>query len=245
MEQNFWDSLLSKIEDTFYTGGLWQIASFLTLVVGIKHYRKETSYNLFIIYTAMSFLISLPINRIMVYLLNFKRMEYTIYLETMNTLFALIEICAFLYFFMYTLKLKFIKQFVLLFLAIFIGVCILFFLKISLTKDITIFDIESYSYKINWFEFSILLAFCLLYFYQLLIQETDKIFHLHQSPSFWIVSGLFFYCIVSLPATIIGIKLLFANRGLYNLMGAVHYISISLLLLTLAKAFSCKKTLTT
>ena len=172
-----------------------------------------------------------------------KGLKATIFIESTNTVFALVEISSFLYLFKQILNVKFIKQLIIILWVIFLILFFVFFLKmteVGLTRN----QIKKISYAVNIIEFLILLPLCLLYFYHLLIKEQHKLIHLNDSPSFWIISGLFFYCSVSLPFLFIGDTFSTRSRNLYYLMGSIHYTSISLLFLCLAKAFSCKKALT-
>jgi hypothetical protein len=244
MEESVFEKILKGWANLFYTGPIWFLCSLFALIVGIKHYRKEKSYQLFIIYCLSSLTMMNILHNLILYSLTSKGIGRTIFLETSNTLFTIVEVTVFFYWFKNILNTKFIKQVIKIIWIIFIAICIIFvykFLQDGVSKD----EIRKNSYLINVIEFFTLLLLCLFYFYQLLIKETNHLIPLSKSPSFWIISGLFFYCIVSLPALLIGNKLYLTSIELYFIMGAIHYISISLLFLCIAKAFSCKTTLTT
>lgn len=243
MEKTVWENLLDSIERLHYTGILWLICSLIALIFGIKNYRKEITYQLLLIYCLSSLIMMNVIYNFILYSINLKDDKSIIYSETTNTVFAIVEISAFLYFFKQILSNKFIKKLVNIFWIIFFTSCILFLIKM-IDLDLSKTQIRKNSYIINIFEFLLLLPLCLLYFYQLLTKDQIKPVKLIDSPSFWVVSGLFFYCIVSLPFLFIGSKIYFSSPYLFNLMGSIHYTSISLLLLCIAKAFSCKKTIT-
>lgn len=244
MDESVFKKILEGWANLFYTGPIWFLCALFALIVGIKYFRKEKSYQLFIIYCLSSLIIMNIIHDLFIYSLTSKGIGRTIFLETANTLFTIVEITTFFYWFKNILNTKFLNQAIRILWIIFIAICTIFIWKLfqdGISKD----EMIKNSFLINCIEFFTLILLCLFYFYQLLIKETNHLIPLSKSPSFWIISGLFFYCIVSLPALLIGNKLYLTNIELYFIMGAIHYISISLLFLCIAKAFSCKTTLTT
>lgn len=243
MEKTVWERLVTGWTNMHYTGILWFICSLFALIVGIKYYRKDRSYQLFILYCLSNTFLLNIVNNFINYSFNLKGIRHVIYLETANTLFALLEITAFFYLFKEILNIKFVKHMIKICWIVFLFFCVIFFWKTIENKP-TESQITNNSFIINCIEFFMLLFLCLLYFYELLTKETRQVIPLTQSPSFWIISGLFFYCIVSLPVLLIGYKLFITNRDLYFIMFSIHYLSLSFLSLCLAKAFSCKTTLT-
>ena len=243
MEKTVWEGIQQHLEQLHYTGLLWLLCSLLALIIGIKHYRKERSYQLLIFYCLSSLILTNVISDFIYFSFDYTDVRRTIYFETTNTLFAIIEISAFFYFFKQILNRKFIQQLIKIFWVIFLSLCIAFLIKMT-EVGLSKIQLRKISYFINIIEFLLLLPLCLLYFYQLLTKVQNKPVQLIDSPSFWIVSGLFFYCIVSLPFLFISDNMLIKSAYLFYLMGSIHYISISLLFLCLAKAFSCQKTLT-
>jgi len=81
------------------------------------------------------------------------------------------------------------------------------------------------------------------YFFELFTK--DPVNDIFYSPSLWITSGLFLYCLSTLPFLLISDSLGTSNRSLYFLMFSIHFLSLSLLFLTIIKAFTCKKPITT
>lgn len=109
------------------------------------------------------------------------------------------------------------------------------------TRDL----ISEFSFRINVFEFFLLLFLCLIYLYESFTEKILESRPLKITPSFFIIAGLFFYIMISLPLLLIGDKLFSFSHHLYYLMFSIHYFSISILFLCLAKAFTCKTPLTT
>lgn len=244
MEKNIWEHILQNLENLHYTGLLWFISTLLALIIGIKYYRNELSYKLLIIYCISSLLMLNIIHDCILFSFDKKDHRRIIYGEGTNTLFAFVEISIFFYFFRQLLNNKIIQTLIKIFWIIFTILCIAFIIEIT-EVELSKVQIIKNSYYINIFEFFLLLPLCLVYFFQLLTKEQNNPVQLTDSPSFWIVSGLFFYCIVSLPFLFYGKNSVIRSASFFYLIGAIHYISISLLFLCLTKAFSCKKTLTT
>ena len=243
MEKGICEKLFTAWANMYYTGPLMFFCSLFALIIGIKFYRKEKSYNLFITYT-ISTIILVNIGMDFVkHCFSIEKISGAIILESGNTLFALVEFSIFIYFFKMVLHGKLISKSISIIWIAFIILSMVFFSKITET-NITKSEINMLSFSINIIEFFILILFCLIYFYQLLTNEYHKLSLLTDSPSFWIISGIFFYCIVSLPFLFISDILLNRFRTLYFIVASIHYISLSILFLCLAKSFSCKKMLT-
>lgn len=244
MEKTVWSRTLTGWATSYYTELLWLVFALIALTAGIKYYRKEKSNQLFIFYLFSSLLIINPIRSFISISLKLKGLNHTIYTEIINIFFGFVEISTFFYFFSKIFNTKKINHILFTCWLIFLFVCVLFFL--NSTKDtITKKQIIQNSYFVNSIEFLFLLSLCILYFYLLLTKETNKAIILTKSPSFWIISGLFFYCIVSLPFLLIGNSIFQDSHTLYFIIFSAHYISISILFLCIAKAFTCKVPLTT
>lgn len=244
MKKTFWDYISNEWAASNYTELFWFISSLFALIVGIKNYRKERSYQLFITYILSSILLLNIGTDFITYFFSLKGIKHVIFLESTNTVFALIEVVSFFYLFKNTLYSIFINKVIKIFWLVFITLCIFFVWKLF-GNNATLNQITNYSFLINCIEFFMMLILCLQYFYHLLTKEVRELIPLSRKPSFWIISGLFFYCVVSLPLLLIGDRLFLKNKDLYLNVGSIHYISFSLLFLCLAKAFSCKTTLTT
>jgi len=87
-------------------------------------------------------------------------------------------------------------------------------------------------------------ALCLTYYLKLLIKKPAL--NLRQSPSFWIITGLFFYSLAITPFfMIITTDFIIDHAKIYHILFALHHISFSFLFIAIIKAFLCKKPLTT
>ena len=227
---------------TYYTNLLWYVSMLIAVIAGIKYYRKERTYLFFLTYATSGLVIFLGLD-ILRYELYFQGRRNSLLLETCNILFAIIETTAFNMFF-YKVNFKFHKLIITAYLVLFYILSVIFFIKI-IDPEFSKSQITSFSFQITVIEFFQLLFLTLIYFYQLFTGEPVMVKPLNKTPSFWITTGLFFYIVVSLPFLLIGYKLFYYDHSLYYLISSIHFISIIFLFLCLAKAFSCKTTLTT
>jgi hypothetical protein len=81
-------------------------------------------------------------------------------------------------------------------------------------------------------------------FYLYDVVTGSSIIDMFQRPSFWIVSGLFIYCLAIVPFLLIAEIIRRNHHALFYCLYALHYISLAIFFITIAKALSLKKTLT-
>lgn len=242
MEKTVWEKIIDLWEIYFYMQPLWYFSMLIAFLFGIKYFKKDKNYSLFLIYIISGLLIfpsALFINNI-----NISSFEKTIITEISNTLFSIIEIAIFYNYFNNLLKTKSVLLVMKFCFLSFVILSIVLFLKLE-NQKLLISDISSFSYLLNTAEFFFLLLPCLVYFYESLNVKIIITKSLKETPSFLISTGLFFYIIVSLPLLLIGNTLKTYSSNMFHIMFALHYLSLSILFLSLSKAFSCKTPLTT
>jgi hypothetical protein len=243
MKENFWEHLLGCGELYYYTGFIWTLCSLIALITGIKYYKKEKKYTLLIAYCIASILLS----QVFMDTILFWTIQFGLYKKNfsfiMNSSFAIIEFSTFCYFFIEIRLIKRRPYIINLLWIFYILLCLFFIFRVVFT-DSTRIQRTLYLDIITSIEFIIFLLFCFMHFFQLLTNDSIRVkSKLADEPSFWIASGLFFYSIVSLPLMLTSNELLI-YRELQHIMYSIHYISISILLICIAKAFSCKTPLT-
>lgn len=242
MELSLWE----KISSNYYTDLLWTICAIFTLSIGFKYYRKDRTYRFLLAYIFINSIILAIIVMFMKYFsidLDSKGISTYKLMEIMNTIFSAIEISTFFFFFKLVFNTKTTNQIINILWILFISLCIIFFFKIFNNKFST-GEILRNSFVVSIIELLLLVSFCIFYFYTLFTKEITNIARFNKSPSLWIITGLFIYCIISLPFFLIADNLYLTARNIFKIMHAIHYISISFLLLCIAKAFSCETTLT-
>jgi hypothetical protein len=239
MEHSLWEKLISNWQKSFFTIPLWHISMIIALIFGIKNYQKDKIYLYFLSYTISGLIIFLLYDFLSYYIISPVK---DIIRESLNTLFALIEFYLFYYFFSKIFQSKIVKLIMKIICLSFFTLTISFFLSIyMLTLSVT--QIEKFSIQITIVEFFFLFFGCLIFYFELFVQEPTSNSPLNLSPAFWIATGLFFYIIIGLPFFLIAESLFKSSQQFYYLMFRIHYISISVLFLCIAKAFSCKKPL--
>ena len=243
MEKTVWEQILFMWERNYYMETLWFFCMIVALFIGLKNYRKGKIHLYFIIYI-LSGLIIFPTILFILATNYMKSWENTIIIESCNTVFSIIEIAVFYNYFNKLLKTKSVLVVMKFCLLTFAILSITFFLKLG-NPQLLISDISSFSYLLNTAEFFFLLLPCLVFFYESINIKTIITKSLKETPSFLISSGLFFYIIVSLPLLLIGNTLKSYSQNLFHLMFGLHFLSLSILSLSLSKAFSCKTPLTT
>ena len=237
--------LLEKIfhnwTKTYYTIPFWYCCSLFALIVGIQNYRRERIYFFFILYTLATLICLVIWDCSNAQIINNSKKLIT--LETVNTLFTILEISIFAYFFNAVINSKYAKIFLRISVITVYTLSSIFFI-LTFTSQLTNVNVLAFSYLVNISEFILLLLLCLVYFYEL-FDQNRQLPAFKKTASFLIVVGLFFYTLISFPFLLIGDKLLSYSKGLFYAMFSMHYISIGILFICLAKAFKCKTSLTT
>lgn len=214
-------------------------AELTVLIIGLVYVRKEKAGRLFIAYIAFDFFILLigwyfTVDKI-------KSWKFiSNFFNTTNVLVGYVELLVYFYYFSKLLNGRLIKN-ILTTLAVLYSLILIIFIIIKFS-----FITNQYKYFANIIsatEFVFLFVPCIYYFLQLF--KPNSSIRLPERPSFWIVTGIFFYCFISVPFYIIRRYLINANPELYGIIGATFfYIPFIVNILFLIKAFLCKKSLT-
>jgi len=241
MGNNLLDKVLHNWAKTYYIIPFWYGCSFFALITGLRNYKRERIYFLFIFYTVVNLVCLIIWDYSTAQIAN--NAERTITLEVVNTFFTLFEVSIFAYFFNAVINSKYARLFLKIALLAVYTLSSIFFI-LTITSQFTEGRMMTFSYRVNISEFLILLLLCLIYFYELFDQKR-QLPHFKKTASFLIVTGLFFYTLISFPFLLIGDKLASYSKHLYYVMFSMHYLSIGVLFICLAKAFKCKTSLTT
>ena len=162
------------------------------------------------------------------------------FLYTTNTLVSYVELLVYFYFFRKILEGDKIKK-ILIGLTVLYSIIIIIFITTKFGFITTRY--RYISYITGAIEFVFLLVPCVYYFLQLL--KTNSNVRLSKRPSFWIVTGIFFFSLISIPYYLLNRYFTSTEFELRNLFIAVlYYIPFIANLIFLIKAFLCKKSLT-
>ena len=240
MENNFFERLFSDWSDVYFTEPLTCIISLVAILLGLKNYRDEKCYTSLILYSLSCFLL-LSVTDVFRILTPSTRNKFVI-IELGNTLFESIELLVFYYFFSNIIKTNFARLLMKLSFIVFLFFITIFFIKIT-DQDFSRNQILRFSTLIGSIKLFLLLIPIFTYFFEIFQNDPTKdIFH---SPSLWITTGLFLYCLATLPFLLISDSLLKLDNSLYLLMFSIHFLSLSFLFLTIIKAFICKNPIIT
>jgi hypothetical protein len=237
---DYMSELISYWEQFYFAEPLLICCILVSLVISCKYFSRDKMGILFVIYNIANLYLFAFIDYLFLFKSNnFK--SFQLFSEINNTIYELLEIFIFLTFYSLTIKYFRVR------LALIICFAIYFFFSIAyifalLYLDNSQYQLEKFSYLLSSFELCILLFFSLLYYLNLFKQPL--IADLKTSPSFWVNTGIFFYSITAIPFFSIYYDVE-KSSNLYHLFTAAHFITLGLLTLSIARAYLCKKQLTT
>jgi hypothetical protein len=238
MEESVWELILYKLKITNYTEGFIFLCLLITTFILLKNWQKDKVYLALFTYTIFS--IFFFISAFLSFSLN---IDSTNRLgSASDILFALIEYYVFYLFFSKAINSKKITLILKYFLIVLFFACIYFFL-FFLVKDKSNTVRTKYCDILIGTELFFLAIVCLFYFHFLF--EDLKPDPLFSRPSFWITSGLLFYSLIIAPFFIISDRITQQSLSISNALFSVHFFSLGLLYLAIAKAALCKKPITT
>jgi hypothetical protein len=226
--------LLNLWKQSFYTDPILFISNIIILYISIKKKQNHFILKLFPIYLGSFLILSIIFYCGIVFLS--KSNYYKIFLVVKHyTDFAvtLIELFVFGNLLLKVIKNWGIKNFITW------GLIIIIIGEILLFTDSVTYQVLENLYII---EDLFLLIPCVVYFVELF--RSPPILKLLDEPSFWVVTGLFFFVVFTLPVTLLSGYLKKLSYELYVHFYAIVYLSYILLFLMICKAYLCKPTRT-
>lgn len=234
-----WDKLVDNFSKYHFTILITFIIELTALVIVIIYGRKSKIGRAFIFYISLDFCF-LIIDQILKSHPGVPKKFYLSFLNNSNTLISLVEMLVYSYFFSSVLQRNKMKVLIKILSLLFTLIVIIYFIsgfsfltsRIGYVSDI-----------VGVVEFIFLLPFCLFYFYTLLNNNSE--IKLFDRPSFWIVTGIFFYSFISIPFYLIN-KYLSNNYAIIwvNTAPTLYYLPFAFNFVFLIKAFLCKRALT-
>jgi hypothetical protein len=241
MVRNSWQRLFSSWETNLYTDFLVLACLAIALIIGIIHWQRSKIYYLFIAYIIAA-IVLLTCCDIIRFFLPLDSKESAIFIETCNVAFAVIEMSIYTLLFGKILRSSPIRKIMSIILLCFCVIVFVFFLK-EFDGTLNQLQVSLYSNMIISIELIYLCIICIVYYYEMVKQSPTS--DILATPSFWITSGLFFYCLVISSFLIISTSLKPNYKAIHIIFFAVHYVSFGALFLAISKAFLCRKPLTT
>jgi hypothetical protein len=234
-----WVNFYQLLERGYFTEGLKWLVELIAIAIGVSLIYHQAIGRVFLIYLLVDFIIL----NFDFYLVCFSKLHASSihkFIHVTNLLISLIELLTYYYFFNNILRNFKIIRFTRYMGSIFILIVALF----TITK-FTLFhkDFGYTSYAISALGFILLIPTCIFYFHELLNSQSD--YDLFSRPSFWIVSGIFFYALISIPFSLLHSYFGESRYKHHTLLVSLLYnIPLTINFLFLTKAFLCKKLLT-
>ena len=230
--QEILGKLIAHYKANFFTEPILVLTFIFCCVIGLLyHYReRERFFFLGYFFTGVAlFVVSVTMDNFI-----FSGRERAIIDEIFNTTFELVEFSCFYYFFRKCLENKNIHKISGAFLRALFAISGIFF-TVLWWPEYQIDKIREHSFYINVLEFFGLAFLCLCYFYELFTSAPKKT--LFQHSSFLITTSTFFYSVLMIPFFIIARDIWKNERSLFWVLSSCHYLLLTIVLLTLARAF--------
>lgn len=234
------DKLMHHFQTKNYGDLIMPCFELIAIVTGLRLIRKDKTVVLFLVYLIFDFSLCI----VDIYLeatSTLSTADFIFFSGITNSLIALIELVVYFYFFSKILRNRTVIRFMKIFTII--------FLIIILTLLLTRFSFltKRFFYITNIIgaiEFFFLLGPCFVYFFELF--QNDTTIKLHDRPSFWIVSGIFLYAVISIPYYLINRFVAVNFRATWPIIYLWLYcLPFVANFIFLTRAFLCKKILTT
>lgn len=227
--------VLQDAETTFYVIYFVLFSQIVSIAISLYYLNREKYAKLFFLYSFSAFLLMIT-NHILVLL---PATQYIV--ESSNMIFSFIEYLVFFLFFRKLLSSELVKKIMTSFLVLYALLVAGFSTYILYWKPAPHFIMKVSDFIISP-ELFFLACLCLVYYFELFRKK--PLYDLKSSPSFWITTGLFIYCIVIVPFFLISDELLAIQKAFYYEAYTVHYFSFGCLFLAISRAFLFKKALT-
>lgn len=206
------------------------------IVIGFLFVRKSKIGRLFIFYIFFDLVIVI----IDLYLkgsdrsLSFAAKQF---LNITNVLVSMVELYVYYFFFYHVLKGGKVKKSLIIF-GLLYGVAVLVYLIKTFTLGLR--DLRYASSMVESIEFILIIPPCFIFYHQLFTASTEL--PLFSRPSFWIITGIFFYALISIPTYLINNSLLgFRLRDIVGMI--LFYIPFAINIMFLIKSFLCRRPL--
>jgi hypothetical protein len=241
-ENSGWDILLNEWRCSFYSDFLTFAGILIALIASIKFWRRNYLHYLFFIYivVALIVLIVLPISGAVIFKVPTRTRSFLN--EFANIIYLISEFVTLFFFFLHLLNHKVRREYFIAAAGLF-GLSVAYLSTKAFDNNFFINDLRHLVDLIFSVELLFFGGMCVYYFYD--IVRDSSMTDLFQRPSFWIVSGLLLYCLAIAPFLVIAGIIINTHHSVYNILYAVHYVSLALFFLTIARAFTFKMHLTT
>lgn len=232
------NKIIDSWQKEYYTELVLLIFELIALITCIFHARKSFIGKLFIFYIATD--LTLYLAHYYLYLQDNINYNKQLFYSTSNVYISLVELLVYYFFFYKVLNIRKYRPVFLILASIYTILAITYiFTKFNFISNRSTY----YSFLLTAIEFCLLIPPCILYYRQLFnFIKSDP---LTKRPSFWIVTGIFFYSLISIPYFLLTVyfsESKFQYQGILNSL--LFNIPFSINFIFITKAVLCKKPLT-
>jgi len=215
------------------------VAETIALIMAIIYLRKTKVGRGFIYYIGFDYLVLLLGMAQLLY----KDLDLTfqhLFVRITNPLIATIELLTYYFFFSKLLLSKKVKELMKILSIIFVLIVVAY----NITRAPFLKGVDKYiADAIGSLEFIFLLPPAVQYYFQLL--NTTSEINLFDRPSFWIVTGIFLYSLISIPYYLLQTYLVSNfTQFSFALEAAFYFMPFTLNFIFLIRGILCKKPLT-
>jgi hypothetical protein len=232
-------ALVEYYKEIYFTELIMLFFDVVIIVLCALHYKRFKTTTLFLYYALFDLIVLLINDSFKLFPWN-NAIGRAHFISILNSLISLIELIVYTQFFKSILKARVVPQMVLLVQITFCSIYGGFLLEVTYGF---ISKLRMTTYIISVLEFLMLLPFCLVYFFQIL--QTPAIMPLSKRPSFYIVTGIFTFSVISIPYYLLdplltGIQMKY--RALYGTL--LYELPFIMNLGFLIRSFKCKSPVT-
>lgn len=235
------DHLIRYWRKSFFTEPVLLATFILCFIVGTIYHHRQKERLFFLLYFLVG-IILFCFNSPILFSHIYHGRKLAVVSEIGNTVFELTEFVAFYIFFTHIFRTKSFRRMARIFLII-LSSTIAAFLLALFWPTYAIDTIRKHSLVINVIEFFSLAIMCLAYFYELFTAAPH--INLFRRPSFFITSSTFFYSVSLIPFFLIANDMNKNRSSFYHILFACHFLLLTIVLLSLLKAFLWRKPITT
>lgn len=230
--------LFTRFNNDYYTSLTMAIVELATIIIAFRYKQKTRIWAVFTFYLCFDFTILISdflLESATFVSQNFRDTYYTV----SNTLISLIELTCYYIYINALFKSARIRKILIIAGISFATISCIYFWAVF---SFSLHRISYYSHLLGAAEFLLIFPFCLIYFKHLL--NTSSHANVLHRPSFWIITGIFFYSLFSIPSYLL-FDYIKQNLPLvsFNINTTFYYIPFTINFIFLAKAFSLKKEL--
>ena len=233
--------LITYYGRNFFTEPLVLLTFIFSFVISLLYHYRELERIFFMFYFFVGVVLFLVASPVEVMLILTGR-NVDAFNEVCNSTFELSEFIAFRFFFKKCLRTERFNKISMIFLILLLIIVLAFFTALlfpTYRKE----TIREHSFLINVIEFFFLTFLCFAYYYELFTGAPRL--NLFERPSFLITTSVFFYSVLLIPFFIIARALWKNEQSIFFVLFSCHYLLLTIVLLSISKAFLCRKPITT